>query len=381
MRYILTTLFAIFCFATSQARVICGAECTSDWMPLLKGKKVAILANHTAMVGKEHVVDVMIAKGINMVAIIAPEHGFRGKADAGEHVNSSTDAKTGLPIWSLYSAKSRKLTPEQVAQFDVIVVDMQDVGLRFYTYYISMLSVMNSAAEGGKDVVVFDRPNPNGMYVDGPILDMKYKSGVGALPIPIVHGLTMGEIAKMAVGEGWCKECKLEVVRCKGYTHQTRYSIPIAPSPNLRSMQSIYLYPSTCLFEGTICSLGRGTEHPFEMYGHPDIKSDFSFTPRSIAGAKYPPLLDKVCYGVDLRNVPHEEIIAKGFNLEYVIDAYKRLGVGESFFKGFFEKLVGVDYIRKMIIEGCSADEIRAKWQEDVEQFKVLRRKYLLYKE
>jgi uncharacterized protein YbbC (DUF1343 family) len=381
MKKTLTILFAALCVASASAKVICGAECTSEWMSLLKGKKVAILANHTAMVGKEHVVDVMLAKGINMVAIVAPEHGFRGKADAGEHVNSTTDTKTGLPIWSLYSAKSRKLTPEQVAQFDVIVVDMQDVGLRFYTYYISMLSVMRSAAEGGKEVVVFDRPNPNGMYVDGPILDMKYKSGVGALPIPVVHGLTMGEIAKMAIGEGWCKECKVEVVRCRNYTHQTRYSIPIAPSPNLRSMQAIYLYPSTCLFEGTICSLGRGTEHPFEMYGHPNIKSDFSFTPRSIAGAKYPTHLDKVCYGVDLRQMPHEAIIAKGFNLEYVIDAYNRLGVGESFFKGFFEKLVGVDYIRKMIIEGRSADEIRAKWQGDVEKFKVLRRKYLLYKE
>ena len=381
VRNVLAVLFSIFCLATAQARVICGAECTSEWLPLLKGKKVAILANHTAMVGKEHVVDVMLAKGVNMVAIVAPEHGFRGKADAGEHINSTTDAKTGLPIWSLYSAKSRKLTPEQVAQFDVIVVDMQDVGLRFYTYYISMLSVMRSAAEDGKEVVVFDRPNPNGMYVDGPILDMKYKSGVGALPIPVVHGLTMGEIAKMAVGEGWCKACKVEVVRCKNYTHQTRYTLPIAPSPNLRSMQAIYLYPSTCLFEGTICALGRGTEYPFEMYGHPNFKSDFSFTPRSIEGAKNPKYLNQVCYGVDLRQIPHEEIIAKGFDLEYIIDAYNRAGVGNDFFKGFFEKLVGVDYVRTMIIEGRSADEIKAKWQGDVEKFKVLRRKYLLYKE
>ena len=381
MRYIFTILFSIFCIATSSARVVCGAERTAEWQKLLQGKRVALLANHTAVVGGEHLLDVMLAKGVNVVSVVAPEHGFRGTADAGEKVASSMDSKTGLPIWSLYSSKSRKLTPEQVEQFDVIVVDMQDVGLRFYTYYITMLSVMNSAADGGKEVVVFDRPNPNGMYVDGPILDMKYKSGVGALPIPVVHGLTMGEIAKMAVGEGWCKECKLEVVRCKGYTHQTRYALPIAPSPNLRSMQSIYLYPSVCLFEGTICSLGRGTESPFEVYGHPDMKGDFKFTPRSIAGAKYPPHLNKECHGVDLRQVPHEEIIAKGFNLEYVIDAYRKLGVGESFFKGFFERLVGVDYIRKMIIEGCSADEIRAKWQGAVEQFKVLRRKYLLYKE
>ena len=371
----------MFCIATVSARVICGAERSAEWQKLLQGKRVALLANHTAVVEGEHLLDVVLAKGINVVSVVAPEHGFRGTADAGEKVDSSIDSKTGLPIWSLYSSKARRLTPEQVAQFDAIVVDIQDVGLRFYTYYITMLSVMNSAAEGGKEVVVFDRPNPNGMYVDGPVLDMKYKSGVGALPIPVVHGLTMGEIAKMAVGEGWCKACKLEVVCCKGYTHQTRYALPIAPSPNLRSMQAIYLYPSTCLFEGTICSLGRGTESPFEMYGHPNLKSDFSFTPRSIAGAKHPKHLDKVCYGVDLRQVPHEEIIGKGFNLEYVIDAYKRLGVGEAFFTPFFEKLVGVDYIRKMIVEGRSADEIRAVWQADIERFKSLRQKYLLYKE
>lgn len=381
VRNVLTVLFSIFCIAASQAKVICGAERVSEWLPMLKEKRVALLANHTAMVGKEHLLDVMLANKVKVVAVVAPEHGFRGKADAGEHVNSSIDQKTGTPIWSLYSAKSRKLTPEQVAQFDVIVVDMQDVGLRFYTYYISMLSVMGSAAEGGKEVIVFDRPNPNGMYVDGPILDMKYKSGIGALPIPVVHGLTMGEIAKMAVGEGWCKACKVEVVCCKNYTHQTRYTLPIAPSPNLRSMQAIYLYPSTCLFEGTICSLGRGTEFPFEVYGHPNIKSDFSFTPRSIAGAKYPTHLNKVCYGVDLRQIPHERVIAEGFNLEYVIDAYNRMGVGEAFFKGYFEKLVGVDYIRKMIIEGRSADEIKAMWKDDVENFKQLRRKYLLYEE
>ena len=381
MRYVFTILFSIFCIATSYARVICGAERTAEWQKLLHGKRVALLANHTAVVDGEHLLDVMLAKGINVVSVVAPEHGFRGTADAGEKVDSSIDSKTGLPIWSLYSSKTRSLTPEQVAQFDVIVVDIQDVGLRFYTYYITMLSVMNSAADGGKDVVIFDRPNPNGMYVDGPILDMKYKSGVGALPIPVVHGLTMGEIAKMAVGEGWCKACKLEVVCCKGYTHQTRYTLPIAPSPNLRSMQAIYLYPSTCLFEGTICSLGRGTEYPFEMYGHPNLNSNFSFKPRSIAGAKHPRHLDKVCYGVDLRQVPHEEIIGKGFNLEYIIDAYKRLGVGDAFFTPFFEKLVGVDYIRKMIIEGRSADEIRAVWQADIERFKSLRQKYLLYKE
>jgi uncharacterized protein YbbC (DUF1343 family) len=318
---------------------------------------------------------------VNVVAIASPEHGLRGTADAGAKISSSVDAKTGIPVWSLYG-KTRKMTPEQTAQFDVLVIDIQDVGLRFYTYYVTMLYAIDAVAESGKKMVVFDRPNPNGMYVDGPILDLKHKSFVGALPIPVVHGLTMGEIAKMAIGEGWSTKAEVEVVRCKNYTHQSRYVLPIAPSPNLRSMQAVYLYPSTCLFEGTICSLGRGTEFPFEAYGHPDIKgAPFAFTPRSIAGAKYPPHRDKECYGVDLRQLPHEDIIAKGFNLEYVIDAYKRLGVGESFFKPFFEKLVGVDYVRQMIIEGKSAAEIRAKWHDEVEQFKILRRKYLLYKE
>ena len=382
MKRITLLLFAILSVATVSARVICGAERIGEWQRMLKGQRVALLANHTAMVGREHTLDVMLGKGVEVVAVISPEHGFRGTADAGEKVASSVDAKTGVPIWSLYSAKSRRLTPEQVAQFDVVVVDIQDVGLRFYTYYITMLSVINSAAEGGRKVIIFDRPNPNGMYVDGPILDMKYKSGVGALPIPVVHGLTMGEIAKMALGEGWCKVCDIEVVTCEGYTHQTRYELPIAPSPNLPTQHAIYLYPSVCLFEGTVCSLGRGTEYPFEVYGHPDIKGvEFSFTPRSVAGAKNPPLLDKRCYGVDLRSVPDEEVIGKGFSLEYLIDAYRKLGIGEAFFNPFFEKLVGVDYIRQMILEGKSAEEIKAKWQGDVEQFKVLRRNYLLYEE
>ena len=287
-----------------------------------------------------------------------------------------------MPIWSLYSAKGRNLTDEQLAAFDVMIVDMQDVGLRFYTYYITMVDVINRCADFSRKVIVLDRPNPNGMYVDGPILDMKYKSGVGALPIPVVHGLTMGEIALMSVGEGWAKSADVEVVKCKNYSHQDRYILPISPSPNLKSQHSIYLYPSTCLFEGTVCSLGRGTDAPFEMYGHPQMSGcNYSFTPRSVAGAKNPPLKDQLCYGVDLRSVDDEQIIANGFNLEYVIDAYNRTNLGEQFFTRFFEKLVGVDYIRTMIIEGKSAAEIRARWQPDVEQFKILRRKYLLYKE
>ena len=381
-RFFLLFVLIFGACAAASAAVVVGAEQVEKYLPQIAGKRVAVFANHTAMVGSVHLVDMLVNQGVNLVGIVSPEHGFRGTADAGEKVNSSVDSRTGVPIWSLYSAKGRNLTDEQLSAFDVILVDMQDVGLRFYTYYITMLDVINRCADFSRKVIVLDRPNPNGMYVDGPILDMKYKSGVGALPIPVVHGLTMGEIALMALGEGWTKKADVEVVKCKNYSHQDRYILPISPSPNLKSQHSIYLYPSTCLFEGTACSLGRGTDAPFEMYGHPQMSGcNYSFTPRSVAGAKNPPLKDQLCYGVDLRGVDDEQIIANGFNLEYVIDAYNRTNLGEQFFTRFFEKLVGVDYIRTMIMEGRSAQEIRARWQPDLEQFKTLRRKYMLYDE
>lgn len=386
MKHFIFTLLMLLSLATTACAdkpLTVGAERTKEYLPQLEGKRVAVLANHTAMAGEEHLVDMLVREGINVVGIFSPEHGFRGGADAGEHVKSSVDEKTGIPIWSLYDGKSGRPSDDKMQAFDVLLVDMQDVGLRFYTYYISMLNMINASADFSRKVIVLDRPNPNGMYVDGPILDMeKYKSGVGALPIPVVHGLTMGEIALMAQGEGWSKKCDVEVVTCKGYTHQTRYDLPIAPSPNLPTQHSIYLYPSTCLFEGTVCSLGRGTPHPFECYGHPDYKDgSFTFTPRSVAGAKNPPLKDVECYGVDLRGIDDEQVIAEGFNLEYVIDAYNKVGKPEKFFTRMFLLLTGVDYIKEMIIAGNTADEIRARWQKDVEDFKVLRRKYLLYEE
>ena len=381
--FTLLCLFALTATACADKPLTVGAERTKEYLPELESKRVAVLANHTAMAGEEHLVDMLVREGINVVGIFSPEHGFRGGADAGEHVKSSVDEKTGIPIWSLYDGKSGRPSDDKMQAFDVLLVDMQDVGLRFYTYYISMLNMINASADFSRKVIVLDRPNPNGMYVDGPILDMeKYKSGVGALPIPVVHGLTMGEIALMAQGEGWSKKCDVEVVTCEGYTHQTRYDLPIAPSPNLPTQHSIYLYPSTCLFEGTVCSLGRGTSHPFECYGHPDYKDgSFTFTPRSVAGAKNPPLKDVECYGVDLRGIDDDQVIKEGFNLEYVIDAYNKVGKPEKFFTRMFLLLTGVDYIKEMIIAGNTADEIRARWQKDVEDFKVLRRKYLLYEE
>lgn len=366
--------------AQPQLRV--GAERVEEYVDALRGVRVAVLANHTSMVGQQHLVDMLCEEGIDLKGIFAPEHGFRGGADAGEHVASGVDEKTGVPIWSLYDGNTHRPSDDVMRQFDVLVVDMQDVGLRFYTYYISMLRMMEASADYGIDVIVLDRPNPNGMYVAGPILDMKYKSGVGALPIPVVHGLTMGEIALMAIGEGWVKECKLQIVKCEGYTHQTRYALPIAPSPNLPTQHAIYLYPSTCLFEGTVCSLGRGTDMPFEVYGHPDYRgSEFCFTPRSRAGAKNPPLKDTKCWGVDLRGVDDEQIIQRGFNLEYVIDAYNKVGLGEKFFNRMFELLVGVDYVREMIMAGKSAEEIESMWQTEIEEYSELRRRYLLYAE
>lgn len=373
------------CDTPASGEIIVGAACTSEYVPLLKGKKVALLSNHTGVVGDKHVLDIMLEKGVVVTTIFSPEHGFRGNADAGEHVKSSVDEKTGIPIASLYDGNSKKPAKKVMDGFDVLVVDIQDVGLRFYTYYVTMINLMNAAIEYDKEVVVFDRPNPNGMYVDGPILDMKYKSGVGALPIPVVHGLTMGEIANMANGEGWLengKKVKLTVIKCKNYTHQSRYVLPVAPSPNLPNMHSIYLYPSTCYFEATPVSLGRGTDKPFQVYGHPNMKGyDFSFTPRSIPGAKNPPQLDRECYGRDLTQIPDDEIIAKGINLEYVIDAYRNLNLDDHFFRSFFELLIGNGKVRKMIKEGKSADEIKATWSEDVARFKEQRRPYLLYAE
>ncbi len=360
-----------------------GAEVTSSYFPLLEGKRVAVLTNQTGMVADEHLVDLLKDEDFNLVGIFSPEHGFRGTADAGEHVASSVDQKTGIPIWSLYDGKSGKPSAETMQKFDVLVFDLQDVGLRFYTYYASMARMMDACAEHNKEMIVLDRPNPNGFYVDGPILDMKHKSGVGWLPIPVVHGMTLGELALMINGEKWLPNkriCDLTVIACENYTRSMRYELPISPSPNLPNIHAIYLYPSTCLFEGTVVSLGRGTSFPFEAYGHPKyIGADFFFTPRSVAGAKNPPLLNQKCYGVDLRTLPNETIWENGFDLSYVIDAYNNLNMESKFFSSFFEKLVGVDYIRTMIMEGKSNEEIKAMWQDDVQEFKKQRAPYLLY--
>lgn len=387
LRFVIA-VFAILLSVMSgnTKEVVVGAARTAEYIPILEGKRVAIMSNHTGMVGDKHTLDLMLEHGINVTTIFSPEHGFRGKADAGEHVSSSVDSKTGIPIASLYDGKKRMPAKSVMDNIDIIVVDIQDVGLRYYTYYCTMTDLMNAAIEYGKGFMVLDRPNPNGMYVDGPILDMKYESGVGRLPLTVVHGMTLGEIALMANGEGWLKDGKkvpLTVISCEGYTHQTRYVLPIAPSPNLRDMKAVYLYASTCYFEATPVSLGRGTDNPFKIYGHPDMTGcDFSFTPRSVDGAKNPPQLNKKCYGRDLRDLADEDIIAAGINLEYLLDAYHNLKMPtDQFFRSFFEKLIGDGNIRVMIENGATADEIKATWADDVAKFKIQRKPYLLYAE
>ena len=376
------------CCASSlgaQAPVTVGAERTADYFPLLKGRRIALFSNHTGRVGDKHLLDVLVENQLNVVAVFSPEHGFRGDAGAGDRIAGSVDPKTGVPILSLYDGGLNRPGVESMKKFDILVVDIQDVGLRFYTYYISMVKLMDACAEHQKKVLILDRPNPNGHYVDGPILDMKYKSGVGWLPIPVVHGMTLGELGQMVNGEKWLPEkraCDLAVIPCLNYTHRTMYRLPVPPSPNLPNMKAIYLYPSICYFEGTPVSLGRGTPLPFQVYGHPDMKGyDFTFTPQSMPSAIRPPQQDRLCYGVNLSRLSEEEILQKGIDLSYLIDAYTRLKMDDSFFRPFFENLIGVDYVRKMIKQGKTAEEIRAVWQEDVIRFKEQRKPYLLYDE
>jgi len=383
---IVSCLVCAFSMQAQSTPVVVGAERTTAYLPLLAGKRIALLSNQSGIVGDKHVLDILVENKVNVTAIFSPEHGFRGEAGAGDHVANSVDAKTGIPILSLYDGvQPGKPSPESIRKFDLLVVDLQDVGVRFFNYYITIIKMMEACAEQNKKVILLDRPNPNGHYVDGPILDMKYKSGVGGLPIPVVHGMTLGELVLMVNGEKWLPGglvCDLTVIKCLNYTHQTLYRLPIPPSPNLPNMKAIYLYPSICYFEATPVSLGRGTDLPFQIYGHPNMKGySFTFTPHSVPAAINPPQKDRLCYGVNLSTLPDEEIWKKGIDLSYLIDAYQNLNMDDHFFRSFFENLIGVDYVRKMIKQGKSADEIKAMWQDDVAKFKQQRKPYLLYEE
>jgi uncharacterized protein YbbC (DUF1343 family) len=365
----------------AQQQPLTGAAQPQLYLPLLQGKKVGVVSNQTSiLLEQQHLVDFLLENDIDVVKVFVPEHGFRGTADAGEKVASGTDAKTGLPIVSLYG-NNKKPTAAQLADLDLLLFDLQDVGVRFFTYISTLHYVMEAAAESKKPLLLLDRPNPNGSYVDGPILKKGFESFVGMHPIPLVHGLSIGELAQMINGEKWLKgglQVDLTVIPVANWTHADPYELPVKPSPNLPNALAITLYPSTCLFEGTVVSLGRGTHFPFQVYGYPDARfGDFTFTPVAIDGmSKTPPHQNLVCYGKDLRTSDPKQ----QFTLSYLLDAYQRSGMKEKFFNSYFNTLVGTDELKKQILAGKTEAEIRASWQQGLADYAPLRAKYLLYR-
>lgn len=389
---------------TMRDRVLqTGAENMSQYLHLLKGKAVAVFANQTSTVGKSHLVDTLLKLGVNIKVIFGPEHGFRGTADAGEQVGNYTDQQTGIPVVSLYGSK-HKPSKEDLSAVDVMIFDIQDVGVRFYTFISSLQYYMEAAMENNKHLIVLDRPNPNAHYVDGPVLEPAYKSFIGMQPVPIVYGMTIGEYAEMIYGEEWYDknaykwsagkgEFELTVVPCNNYTHTTRYELPVKPSPNLPNNQSIYLYPSTCFFEGTVLSEGRGTTKQFQVFGHPSLpKTLISFTPRSMEGAKAPKLQDQLCYGWDLSGT-NEEVLKKvngKIQLTWLLEAYRLFPDKNAFFLTpksgkaedfFFNKLAGNSTLMQQLKDGKNEEEIRKSWEPALSNFKAIRKKYLLYKD
>ena len=352
-----------------------------DYLPLLRGKRVGVVGNQTSIVGETHLVDTLLSLGVDVRNIFTPEHGFRGTADAGAKVHSGKDEKTGLPIVSLYG-KNKKPTPEMFQDIDLILFDLQDVGVRFYTYISTMTYVMEAAAENNLAVIVLDRPNPNGFYVDGPVLKAENSSFVGMHQVPVVYGMTIGEYAKMVNGEGWLKNgirCDLTVIPINKYNRNAIYELPVRPSPNLPNWESVYLYPTLCFFEGTIVSIGRGTETPFQIYGHPNMRGSFTFTPKSTSGASKPLLEGQRCRGENLVEFAHDYALnANQLYLEWLIEAYQQLK-DKNFFNNYFVKLSGDQQLQRDIENGKSADEIRASWKTDLEAFKAIRAKYLMY--
>ena len=362
-----------------------GAERTVEYLPLLEGKRVAVVTNQTGRIGHTHLVDSLLARGMQVVKVFAPEHGFRGEADAGETIKDGMDKRTGLPVVSLYGSQ-KKPTATHLADVDLLLFDIQDVGVRFYTYIGTLHYVMEAAAEHDLPVVVLDRPNPNGHYVDGPLLDTAYRSFVGMHPVPLVHGMTVGEFARMINGEGWLKggvHCALTVIPCQGYDHQMRYELPVRPSPNLPNMAAVYLYPSLGFFEGTVVSVGRGTAQPFQVIGYPgNPLGDHRFTPMPGPGAKDPPHRGKECTGLDLRGIGTELAHEPGrVDLSWLIDLYAAAPEPGAFFltNRFIDKLAGGDALRKAIIAGADEETIRATWRKDLDAFMELRARYVLY--
>jgi uncharacterized protein YbbC (DUF1343 family) len=378
--------------ALTTAGILTGADQTDKYVPYLKGKRVAIMANPTSIIGKKHLVDSLQALGVNIVKVFGPEHGFRGNASAGTHVSDEKDVATGIQIISLYGAK-RKPSKEDLADVDVMVYDLQDVGCRFYTNINALVRIMEACYENQKELLILDRPNPNGYLVDGPILDMKYKSGIGMFPIPMSHGLTIGEFAQMANGEGWLEnkvKCQIKVIPVANYNHDMEYVLPVKPSPNLNTQQAIMLYPSTCMFEGVYINHGRGTQFPFTVFGSPEYKGiyEFSYTPTSIKGmAETPIFMNQVCYGLDLRNYDISKLRkSKQINLQWIMELYKNHPHKEKFFDSKLSKemnnieiQIGSGLFRQQIIDGKSEKEIRASWEPGLGEYKEMRKKYLLY--
>ena len=352
-----------------------------DYLPLLNGKRIGVVANQTSLVGQTHLVDTLLSLDVDVKKIYTPEHGFRGTADAGAKVNSGKDEKTGLPIVSLYG-KNKKPSPEMLQGIDLILFDLQDVGVRFYTYISTMSYVMEAAAENGIPVVVLDRPNPNGFYVDGPVLKSENQSFVGLHQVPVVYGMTIGEYAQMVNGEGWLKDgltCDLTVIPIRNYNRNAIYELPVRPSPNLPDWEAVYLYPTLCFFEGSIVSIGRGTETPFQVYGHPNMRGSYTFTPQSTSGASKPLLEGQRCRGENLVEFAHDYVHNDNqLQLEWVIDAYQQLK-DKSFFTNYFRLLSGDKQLQRDIESGKSADEIRASWNKDLNAFMGIRAKYLMY--
>lgn len=404
-------VLAVLTSAAQTPRITPAAERINVYLPLIKGKRVGVFANQTSMVGKTHLIDTLKSLGVNITVIFSPEHGFRGTADAGEKLGNMTDPKTGIPIVSLYGAK-RKPSGEDVNKADVLIFDIQDVGVRFYTYISSLQEFMEAAFENSKPLMILDRPNPNGHYVDGPVLEAPFKSFVGMQPVPIVYGMTIAEYGMMLASEGWLSKkanekfayyktaenskdtpFHFQIIKNENYTHKSLYELPVKPSPNIPNIQSIYLYPSTCFFEGTVLNEGRGTNKQFQIFGHPSLpKTLISYTPRSMEGAKTPKLQDKLCYGWDLSGTK-EEVFKKVNNkvqLKWLIEAYKLFPQKDSFWLRpksgkeedyFFNKLAGNSTLRKQINEGVSEADIRKSWEPALSKFKAIRKKYLLYED
>ena len=388
-RFISAIAFSIFIFTSSscigdERQPIPGANQLELYKNIIEGKSVAVVANQTSMIGSTHLVDKLLSIEINIKVIFSPEHGFRNLADAGEIINNGKDPETGIPLISLYGSHL-KPTSQDLSGIDVVIFDIQDVGTRFYTYISTLHYIMESCAENHVKCLVLDRPNPNGFYFDGNILDTAYSSFVGMDPVPVVHGMTVGEYAGMINGEGWLKNgisCDLVVIKCKNYSHKTLYDLPVKPSPNLPNQTSVYLYPSICFFEGTAISLGRGTSFPFQVFGSPDLPDKgFSFIPESVPGAKNPPLLGIKCFGTDLRDAIEKKLAPKPeLNLDWLISAYNDFPQKDKFFTSYFDVLAGGPVLREQIQKGMTPEQIRETWKEGLARFSKIRQKYLLYK-